>query len=117
MSESTNDAWFERAKDVMPGGVNSPVRSFRSVGGTPYFVTNAEGPYIWDVEGRRYIDYVMSYGPGITGHAHPAIVDAVTSAAADGMTFGAPTGREVLMAEELCARVPGLEMILSLIHI
>lgn len=107
----TNESLFERGQKVMPGGVNSPVRSFRSVGGTPYFVTNAEGPYVWDVEGNRYIDYVMSYGPGITGHAHPAIIDAITMAAADGTTFGAPTEREVLLAEELCARVPGLEMI------
>lgn len=107
----TNEAWFERAQKVLPGGVNSPVRSFRSVGGTPYFVTNAEGPYVWDVEGNRYIDYVMSYGPGITGHAHPSVIDAVTVAAADGTTFGAPTRGEVLMAEELCARVPGLEML------
>ena len=107
----TNESLFERGQKVMPGGVNSPVRSFRSVGGTPYFVTNAEGPYVWDVEGNRYIDYVMSYGPGITGHAHPAIIDAITMAAADGTTFGAPTEREVVLAEELCARVPGLEMI------
>jgi len=107
----TNESLFERGQKVMPGGVNSPVRSFRSVGGTPYFVANAEGPYVWDVEGTRYIDYVMSYGPGITGHAHPAIIDAITMAAADGTTFGAPTEREVVLAEELCARVPGLEMI------
>lgn len=107
----SNEQWFERAQQVLPGGVNSPVRSFRSVGGTPYFVTNAEGPYVWDVEGNRYIDYVMSYGPGITGHSHPAVIDAVTVAAADGTTFGAPTRGEVLMAEELCSRVPGLEML------
>lgn len=107
----TNAEMFERAQKVMPGGVNSPVRSFRSVGGNPYFVTNAEGPHIWDIEGNRYVDYVMSYGPGISGHAHPAVIDAVTSVAGDGTTFGAPTEREVLMAEELCARVPGLEMV------
>ena len=73
----TNRGLFERAQRVIPGGVNSPVRSFRSVGGTPYFVARAEGPYVWDVEGRRYIDYVQSYGPGILGHAHPAVTAAV----------------------------------------
>ncbi|MEM7096511.1 MAG: glutamate-1-semialdehyde 2,1-aminomutase [Actinomycetota bacterium] len=102
---------FERAKEVMPGGVNSPVRSFRSVGGTPYFVHTAEGPYVWDVEGRRYIDYVLSYGPCILGHANPQIVDAVSVAAGHGTSYGAPTEREVLMAEEMCRRVPGLEML------
>lgn len=107
----TNAALFERAQRVMPGGVNSPVRSFGSVGGTPYFVSQAEGPFVWDVEGNRYIDYVMSYGPGIGGHANPAIVDAVTVAAAKGTSYGAPTAAEVAMAEELCVRVEGLEML------
>lgn len=110
-SELTNTELFDRAKLVMPGGVNSPVRSFRSVGGTPYFVDKAEGPYVWDVEGRRYIDYVMSYGPCILGHANPSIVDAVAVAAGDGTSYGAPTEREVLMAEEMCSRVDGLEML------
>ena len=105
----TNQGLFERAKRVIPGGVNSPVRSFRSVGGTPYFVARAEGPYVWDVEGRRYIDYVQSYGPGILGHAHPAVTEAVAKAAADGTSYGAPTEREVLLAEMLCDRVPGME--------
>ena len=95
----------------MPGGVNSPVRSFRSVGGTPYFVARAEGPYVYDVEGRRYIDYVMSYGPGILGHAPPTVIEAIREAALAGTTYGAPTEGEVLMAEELCARVSGLEMV------
>jgi len=108
---TTNEELFTRGRDVMPGGVNSPVRSFRSVGGTPYFVDHADGPYVWDVEGRRYVDYVMSYGPGILGHAHPSIIDAVTIAAAKGTTFGAPTLGEVEMAELMCARVPGLEML------
>lgn len=106
-----NAELFERAKEVMPGGVNSPVRSFRSVGGTPYFVHTAEGPYVWDVEGNRYIDYVLSYGPCMLGHANPQIVDAVSVAAGHGTSYGAPTEREVLMAEEMCARVPGLEML------
>ena len=105
----TNQGLFERARRVIPGGVDSPVRSFRSVGGTPYFVARAEGPYVWDVEGRRYIDYVQSYGPGILGHAHPAVTEAVAKAAADGTSYGAPTEREVLLAELLCQRVPAMD--------
>ena len=108
---STNEAWFDRAKVVIPGGVNSPVRSFRSVGGTPYFVARAEGPYVWDVEGTQYIDYVQSYGASILGHAHPAVIEAIRSAALRGTTYGAPTENEVLLAEELCARVSGLEQL------
>ncbi|MYJ35553.1 MAG: aminotransferase class III-fold pyridoxal phosphate-dependent enzyme, partial [Acidimicrobiaceae bacterium] len=107
----TNEALFERAQRVIPGGVNSPVRAFRSVGGTPYFVAEASGPFVYDVEGRRYIDYVQSYGPGICGHAHPAVVEAVRQAAGRGTSYGAPTRDEVLMAEEMCARVVGLEMV------
>ncbi len=109
--KASNEELFARAKLVMPGGVNSPVRSFGSVGGTPYFVRNAEGPHVWDVEGRRYVDYVMSYGPGILGHAHPAVIDAIQQASGDGTSFGAPTLREIEMAEELCDRVSGLEMV------
>ncbi|MGI9600382.1 MAG: aminotransferase class III-fold pyridoxal phosphate-dependent enzyme, partial [Acidimicrobiales bacterium] len=111
MTDHTNAELFERGQAVMPGGVNSPVRSFRSVGGTPYFVERAEGPYVYDVEGRRYIDYVMSYGPGILGHAPPVVIDAIRQAALAGTTYGAPTEGEVLLAEELCTRVPGLEMV------
>ena len=74
----SNSELFLRAKQVIPGGVNSPVRAFGSVGGTPYFVTHAQGPYIYDIEGNSYIDYVQSYGPGILGHAHPAVVEAIT---------------------------------------
>ena len=81
---ATNAEWFERAKLVVPGGVNSPVRSFRSVGGTPYFVASAEGAYVTDVEGRRYIDYVQSYGASILGHAHPAVIGAICAAAPQG---------------------------------
>lgn len=105
---ATNQELFERARRVIPGGVNSPVRSFRSVGGIPYFVARAEGPYVWDVEGRRYVDYVQSYGPGILGHAHPAVTEAVVKAATDGTSYGAPTEREVLLAEVLCDRVTGM---------
>ena len=88
---TSNSDLFLRAKQVIPGGVNSPVRAFGSVGGTPYFVTHAKGPFIYDAEENCYIDYVQSYGPGILGHAHPAVIEAITEAAAKGTTFGAPT--------------------------
>ncbi|MEA3218325.1 MAG: glutamate-semialdehyde -aminomutase [Acidimicrobiia bacterium] len=111
MPGASNDALFERAQRVIPGGVNSPVRSFRSVGGTPYFVARAQGPYVWDVEGRQYIDYVQSYGASILGHAHPKVIEALQAAALDGTTFGAPTEREVLLAEALAERVPGVDQV------
>ena len=95
----------------MPGGVDSPVRSFAAVGGTPYTVARGEGPYVWDVEGRRYIDLVQSYGAVLLGHAHPAVTEAVTRAAARGTTFGAPTEGEVLLAEAICSRVPGCDKV------
>jgi glutamate-1-semialdehyde 2,1-aminomutase len=107
----TNEELFARAQRVIPGGVNSPVRAFKSVGGTPYFVARAEGAHVWDVEGRRYIDLVQSYGAIIAGHAHPAIVDAVQRAAADGTSYGAPTEREVQLAEAITARVPSVELV------
>jgi glutamate-1-semialdehyde 2,1-aminomutase len=107
----SNQSLFDRARAVTPGGVNSPVRAFRSVGGTPYFVARGEGAYVWDVEGRRYLDYVQSYGASIHGHAHPKIVEAIRAAAGDGTTFGAPTRREVLLAEELTGRVPGCDTV------
>ena len=107
----TNEELFARAQRVIPGGVNSPVRSFRSVGGIPYFVERAEGPYVWDVEGRRYIDLVQSYGAIIAGHAHPAIVAAVQEAARGGTSYGAPTEREVLLAEAIIERVPACELV------
>src|SRR5579863_8136666 len=108
---SQNEPLFERAQRVIPGGVNSPVRAFRSVGGTPYFVTRGEGPYVWDADGNQYIDYVQSYGASILGHAHPKVVEAVRRAAGDGTSFGAPTEREVLLAEEICTRVAGCEQV------
>ena len=108
---ATNAELFERAQKVIPGGVNSPVRAFRSVGGTPYFVARAEGCHVWDVEGTRYIDYVQSYGPAILGHAHPDVVRAIQEAAVHGSTYGAPTPREVELAEAMVARVPGLESV------
>src|SRR5580693_6349116 len=107
----TNASLYARAVEVTPGGVNSPVRAFRSVGGTPYFVARGEGAYVWDAEGRRYLDLVQSYGPAIHGHAHPRIVAAIRSAAGEGTTFGAPTAREVELAEEICARVAGCEQV------
>jgi glutamate-1-semialdehyde 2,1-aminomutase len=111
MGKTTNGQLFARAQGVIPGGVNSPVRAFQSVGGTPYFVARGKGAYVWDVEGTRYLDYVQSYGASILGHAHPKVVDAITLAAAEGTSFGAPTEREVLLAEEITSRVPGCEML------
>lgn len=111
MAELTNLSLFERALGVIPGGVNSPVRAFKAVGGVPYFVERGRGAYVWDVEGKRYLDYVQSYGASILGHAHPKVVEAVSKAAAAGTSFGAPTEREVLLAEEICSRVPGCEQV------
>jgi glutamate-1-semialdehyde 2,1-aminomutase len=102
---------FERARRVIPGGVNSPVRAFGSVGGTPYFVDRAEGAHVWDADGRRLVDLVQSYGAIILGHAHPAVVDAVAEAAAGGTSYGAPTEREVRLAEAICQRVPSVEQV------
>ena len=108
---NTNHEWFRRAQQVIPGGVNSPVRAFRSVGGEPYFVTRGKGAHVWDVEGKRYVDYVQSYGASILGHADDRVINAIRAAALDGTTFGAPTPREVELAEVLAERVPGLEMV------
>jgi glutamate-1-semialdehyde 2,1-aminomutase len=107
----TNDELFARASEVIPGGVNSPVRAFRAVGGTPYFVARADGAHVWDAEGRRYVDLVQSYGAIIAGHAHPAVIEAVQRAALDGTSYGAPTEREVLLAEAICERVPSVDMV------
>jgi glutamate-1-semialdehyde 2,1-aminomutase len=106
-----NESLFKRAQQHIPGGVNSPVRAFAAVGGTPYFVARAKGSRVWDVEGREYIDYVQSYGASILGHAHPALVEAVARAAEGGTTYGAPTEREVRLAEEICGRVAGCDMV------
>jgi len=108
---SNNDTLFARAQKTTPGGVNSPVRAFRSVGGTPRFITRAEGPYFWDADGKRYIDYIGSWGPAIVGHAHPEVVKAVQDAAARGLSFGAPTLGEIEMAEEICRLVPSIEQV------
>ncbi len=106
-----NSTLFARASAVIPGGVNSPVRAFRSVGGSPYFVARGEGASVWDVEGRRYIDYVQSYGASILGHAHPAVTAALAEAARLGTTYGAPTEGEVRLAETICSSVPGCETV------
>jgi glutamate-1-semialdehyde 2,1-aminomutase len=108
---SRNDELFERAQRVIPAGVNSPVRAFRSVGGTPRFFTRGEGAYLWDADGKRYVDYVGSWGPAIAGHAHPAVVEAVRTTALNGLSFGAPTEPEVTLAETLTRRLPSLELV------
>jgi len=102
---------FDRARARIPGGVNSPVRAFGVVGGEPFFVERASGPYLWDTDGRRYCDYVQSWGASIVGHAHPKVVEAVQRAAADGTSFGAPTAAEVALAEAICDRVPSIEKV------
>jgi len=107
----TNAALFERAQRVIPGGVNSPVRAFRAVGGTPRFIARAEGAYMFDAEGQRYVDYIGSWGPMILGHGHPAVLEAVQRAARDGLSFGAPTEREIELAEEIIRHVPSVEQI------
>ncbi|AKU13773.1 glutamate-1-semialdehyde aminotransferase [Azoarcus sp. CIB] len=108
---SKNELLFQRAQKTIPGGVNSPVRAFRSVGGSPRFIERAQGARVWDADGKDYIDYVGSWGPAITGHAHPAIVEAVREAALRGLSFGAPTEGEVEMAELICELMPSIEMV------
>jgi len=107
----TNQALFERAQRVIPGGVNSPVRAFRAVGGTPRFIARAQGAYMWDAEGTQYIDYIGSWGPMILGHGHPEVLEAVQKAAVDGFSFGAPTEREVELAEAILSHVPSAEQV------
>src|SRR4249920_35367 len=107
----SNAALFERAQQVIPGGVNSPVRAFRAVGGTPRFITRAEGAYLYDAEGTRYIDYLGSWGPMILGHGHPAVVQAVQKAVTEGFSFGAPTEREIELAEEILDLVPSMQQL------
>ena len=106
-----NLALFERARHIIPGGVNSPVRAFKAVGGTPRFVQRAHGAYFWDANNQRFIDYIGSWGPMILGHGHPAVLEAVQKAALDGFSFGAPTEREVELAEEILRLVPSMDMV------
>ncbi|WP_442595730.1 glutamate-1-semialdehyde 2,1-aminomutase [Parapusillimonas sp. JC17] len=108
---SRNTELFDRACQTIPGGVNSPVRAFRSVGGSPRFIKRAQGPYVWDADGQRYIDYVGSWGPAILGHAHPDVIRAVQEAAVDGLSFGAPTEAEIEIAEAIAARIPSIEKV------
>ncbi len=111
MQSDLNSLLFERAKLSIPGGVNSPVRAFKAVGGTPRFVQRAHGAYFWDANGKQHIDYIGSWGPMILGHGHPAVLEAVQKAALDGFSFGAPTEREVELAEEIIKLVPSIEMV------
>ena len=108
---SRSSELFERAQRVIPGGVNSPVRSFRSVGGHPYFVARGEGAWVWDADGNQLLDFVQSYGASLLGHAHPVVVEAVRAAADRGTTYGAPTEGEVRLAEAICARVEGCDQV------
>ncbi len=107
----SNAEQFRRAAEVIPGGVNSPVRAFRQVGGEPFFVDRGEGPYLWDVEGKRYVDYIGSWGPMIVGHAHPAVLAAVEQAARKGLSFGAPSPLEAELAETIVKLVPSIELV------
>jgi glutamate-1-semialdehyde 2,1-aminomutase len=108
---SQSERLFEQARKSIPGGVNSPVRAFRGVGGTPVFMERAEGAFIWDADGNRYIDYIGSWGPAIVGHAHPQVVAAVQAAAARGLSFGCPTAQETALAERIRSLVPSVELV------
>lgn len=108
---SRSEQLFSQAQRHIPGGVNSPVRAFKAVGGTPRFFERAEGAYFWDVDGQRYIDYVLSWGPMIAGHAHPRVLEAVIESARRGLSFGAPSERETLLADRICDLLPGMDMI------
>jgi glutamate-1-semialdehyde 2,1-aminomutase len=108
---TNNEALFERARRVIPGGVNSPVRAFRAVGGSPPFIARAQGAYLFDEDGRRYVDYIGSWGPMILGHSHPDVLKAVHAAVDEGLSFGAPTRREVELAEAIIAQVPSIEQL------
>ena len=106
-----SETLFARAQITIPGGVNSPVRAFKAVGGTPRFITKADGAYMWDVDGNQYIDYIQSWGPMVLGHNNPKIREAVIAASYSGLSFGAPTEAEVIMAETVSKMVPSMEMV------
>jgi glutamate-1-semialdehyde 2,1-aminomutase len=108
---SNSEQLFERAQKHIPGGVNSPVRAFRAVGGTPVFIERSEGPYIFDCQGKRYIDYVLSWGPMVMGHNHPAVREAVIRQCGKGLSFGAPTELEIELAERICSIMPGMDLV------
>jgi len=111
MTQSRSKQLFEAAQKHIPGGVNSPVRAFRAVGGTPIFFDRAKGPYMYDADGKRYIDYVMSWGPMILGHGHPVVLDAIREQLEKAMTFGTPTELEISLADKICEQVPGMDMV------
>jgi glutamate-1-semialdehyde 2,1-aminomutase len=111
LATDRNQQLFQRAQKVIPGGVNSPVRAFKAVGGTPRFVTRAQGAHFWDANDTRYIDYIGSWGPMILGHGHPAVINAVQSAVLEGLSFGAPTEREVELVEAILKLVPSMDMV------
>ena len=106
-----SEALFSRAAQSIPGGVNSPVRAFRAVGGSPIFVERANGAYLWDADGKQYIDYVLSWGPMIAGHAHPQVLAAVEKKMRDGLSFGAPTEIEITLAEKICSIMPNMDLV------
>ena len=108
---STSEQLFERARQHIPGGVNSPVRAFKAVGGTPVFIDRSEGAYVYDAEGRRYIDYVLSWGPMLMGHNHPHVREAVIRQSEKGLSFGAPTELEIQLADRICAIMPGMDLV------
>jgi glutamate-1-semialdehyde 2,1-aminomutase len=108
---ASSETLFNNARQHIPGGVNSPVRAFKSVGGTPLFISRAEGPYLFDAEGKRYIDYIGSWGPMVAGHSHPEVISAVQAAVTDGLSYGAPTEVETTMAAKVCSMVPSMDMV------
>ena len=108
---SQSESLFEKANQSIPGGVNSPVRAFNGVGGTPIFIERGEGPYLFDADGKRYIDYVGSWGPMILGHAHPQVIEAVTESVSHGLSFGAPTEIEVKLADKVCQLMPSVDLV------
>ena len=110
VDHSRSQQLFERARLIIPGGVNSPVRAYRGVGGTPPFIVRGEGSRIFDVDGNEYIDYVGSWGPLLLGHCHPVVLDALNHAISRGTSFGAPTEREIDLAETICEMVPSIQM-------
>src|SRR5579885_1630765 len=111
MNTQRSDALFAHARELIPGGVSSPVRAFKAVGGQPLFIERGEGAYLYDADGNRYIDYVGSWGPLILGHSHPRVLDAIAEAAQRGTSFGAPTEAEVRLAELVTAAVPSIELV------
>ncbi len=111
MNDAHSMALYERARAVLPGGVNSPVRAMRAIGRDPIFIDRAAGAQITDADGNAYIDYVCSWGPLIAGHAHPQVLEAIAAAAAKGTSYGAPTAAEVALAEEVARRIPGAQML------